>query len=76
VKTLTIAVCLPDAEYALPKTRMCSQKASLNKLFEECAVTALAQQDAQASFDMRQARGDRQRGLALLDQLDAHFSPS
>jgi hypothetical protein len=29
-----------------------------------------------STLTIRQTRGDRQRGLALLDQLDAHFAPN
>ena len=75
-KMSTITIRLPDAKHSRLKTLARSQNVSLNKLFEEWATVALAQQDAQASFSMRQARGDRQRGLALLDQLDAHFAPN
>jgi hypothetical protein len=71
-----ISIRLPDAKHSRLKTLARSQNVSLNKLFDEWATVALAQQDAQASFAMRQSRGDRQSGLALLDQLDAHFSPS
>jgi predicted transcriptional regulator len=70
----TITIRLPDAKHERLKYLARSHNISLNKLFEEWATVALAQQDAQANYAMRQARGDRQRGLALLDQLDAHFA--
>ena len=70
----TITIRLPDTKHARLKTYAKAQNVSLNKLFEEWATIALAQQDAQASYAMRQSRGDRQRGLALLDKLDGHFS--
>ena len=70
----TITIRLPDTKHARLKTYAKAQNVSLNKLFEEWATVALAQQDAQASYAMRQSRGDRQRGLALLDKLDEHFS--
>ena len=70
----TITIRLPDTKHARLKTYAKAQNVSLNKLFEEWATAALAQQDAQASYAMRQSRGDRQRGLALLDKLDEHFS--
>ena len=70
----TITIRLPDTKHARLKTYAKVQNVSLNKLFEEWATVALAQQDAQASYAMRQSRGDRQRGLALLDKLDGHFS--
>ena len=70
----TITIRLPDIKHARLKTYAKAQNVSLNKLFEEWATVALAQQDAQASVAMRQSRGDRQRGLALLDKLHEHFS--
>ena len=70
----TITIRLPDIKHARLKTYAKAQNVSLNKLFEEWATVALAQQDAQASYAMRLSRGDRQRGLALLDKLDEHFS--
>ena len=65
---------LADTKHARLKTYAKAQNLSLNKLFEEWAEQALAQQDAQACVAMRQSRGDRQRGLVLLDKLDEHFS--
>lgn len=70
----TITIRLPETKHARLKTYAKAQNVSLNKLFEEWATVALAQQDAQASYAMRQSRGDRQRGLALLDKLDGHLS--
>lgn len=69
----TITIRLPDAKHERLKYLARSQNVSLNKLFEEWATVALAQQDAEANYAMRRARGDRQRGLALLDQLDAQL---
>ena len=70
----TITIRLPDTKHARLKTYAKAQNVSLNKLFEEWATVALAQQDAEASYAMRQSGGDRHRGLALLDKLDEHFS--
>ncbi len=69
----TITIRMPDAKHERLKLLARQQQVSLNKLFEEWATVALVQQDAQASYVMAQARGDRRRGLELLDQLDAHF---
>jgi len=43
---------------------------SMNSLLEELATVALAENDAHVRFVARAARGDRQRGLELLDRLD------
>ena len=39
---------------------------------DECKPSFRVWRDT--NYAMRQSRGDRQRGLALLDKLDAHFS--
>ena len=39
---------------------------------DECKPSFRVWRDA--SYAMRQSRGDTQRGLALLDQVDEHFS--
>ena len=43
---------------------------SLNKLFDEFATIALTQFDAQTRFKLMASKGDKARGLALLDKLD------
>ena len=45
----TITIRIPDTKHARLKTYAQEQNVSLNKLFEEWATQALAQQDAQAS---------------------------
>lgn len=50
------------------------QGVSLSKLFEEWSTMALAQQDAEARFLARASRGNRAKGLKLLDKLDAAFN--
>ena len=50
----TITILLPDTKHARMKAYVKAQNVSLNKLFEEWATQALAQQDAQASYAMRQ----------------------
>ena len=39
---------------------------------DECKPSSRVWRDT--GYAMRQSRGDRQRGLALLDKLDGHFS--
>ena len=43
---------------------------SLNKLMEELSTRALAEHDTEMRFRLRAARGDPERGLAILDALD------
>lgn len=71
-----LTVRLPDAKHARIKALARSRGVSTNKLIEELATVALAQQDAQVRLELRAASGDAARGLALLDKLDAAFAPA
>ena len=66
----TMTIRLPDAKH--DRLRLLAERSgvSLNKLVEEWASMALAQFDAETRFIARAARGNAQRGLALLDKLD------
>lgn len=46
---------------------------SVNKLIDEMATYALASHDAENRFKMRAARGSAAAGMAMLDELDAHY---
>jgi hypothetical protein len=70
----TITLRIPDAKHERLKNLAQGKNISLNKLFEEWATVALVQQDTQASYEYAKARGNRQRGLALLDTLDKRLS--
>jgi hypothetical protein len=72
VSTLTLR--LPDTKYERLKSYAQSKKISLNKLFDELATIALTQYDAKTRFDLLKAKGDKKRGLELLDKLDKSFS--
>ena len=69
----TLTIRLPDAKHERLKVLARSKQISVNKLFEEWATIALVQQEALASYELSKARGDRARGLELLDKLDTHF---
>ncbi|MGF1554142.1 MAG: toxin-antitoxin system HicB family antitoxin [Paracoccaceae bacterium] len=43
---------------------------NLNKLLEELSTRALAEHDTELRFRLRAARGDPERGLAILKVLD------
>ena len=47
---------------------------SLNKLMEELSTIALAEFDAETRFKAMAAQGNPERGIAILDKLDAYFS--
>lgn len=46
---------------------------SINKLMEELATISLAEYDAANHFRALAAKGSAQKGLAILDKLDAAF---
>jgi hypothetical protein len=61
----------PNTKYERLKKYAKSKNISLNKLFDEFATVALAQYDAKTRFDLQASKGDKQRGLDLLDKLDS-----
>ena len=60
---------IPDSKYKRLKNYAKSKDISLNKLFDEFATIALTQYDAKTRFDMMASKGDKKRGLELLDKL-------
>jgi len=68
VSTLTLRI--PDTKYERLKKYAKSKEISLNKLFDEFATIALTQFDAKTRFDVMASRGNKTRGLELLDKLD------
>jgi hypothetical protein len=68
-----LTIRLPDAKHSRLKELERSRGVSANKLMEELATVALAQQDAQTRFALRASRGDVARSLAVVDKLDAAF---
>lgn len=66
----TLTIRLPDDQHERLKALASSRGTSLNKLFEEFSVKALAEFDAETRFRLRAARGDKNRGLEILDELD------
>lgn len=69
-----MTIRLPDDQHERLKTLAVHRGVSLNKLFEEFATRALTEFDVEARFKARAARGDVERGLALLDKIDAAAS--
>jgi len=66
----TLTLRIPDTKYERLKNYAKSKEISLNKLFDEFATIALTQYDAKTRFDISSSKGDKKRGLELLDQLD------
>lgn len=67
----TMTIRIPDAKHERLRRLAKQHGVSLNKLVEEWANVALGQHDSEARFRAMAARGDANRGLRLLDQLDA-----
>jgi predicted transcriptional regulator len=70
----TLTIRLPDDQHDRLKTLASKRGLSLNKLFEEFSVKALAEFDTENRFRIRAARGDKAKGLAILDELDRKHS--
>ncbi len=66
----TLTLRIPDTKYERLKNYAKSKEISLNKLFDEFATIALTQFDAKTRFDLMAAKGDKNKGLKLLDKLD------
>jgi len=66
----TLTLRIPDGKYERLKNYAKSKEISLNKLFDEFATIALTQYDAKIRFDSMASKGDKSRGLELLDKLD------
>jgi predicted transcriptional regulator len=69
----TLTVRLPDDKHSRLKALAIHKKISLNKLIEELSTQALAEFDSEVRFKALAASGNIQKGLNILDKLDAHF---
>ena len=69
----TFTIRLPDDTHKRLKLLAEKRNISVNKLFEEFSTIALSEFDTETRFLAQAARGNRERGLALLDKIDAHF---
>ncbi len=66
----TLTIRLPDDQHDRLRTLASQRGVSLNKLFEEFSTKAIAEFDTENRFRLRAARGDKTKGLAILDMLD------
>lgn len=69
----TLTIRLSDDKHERLKALAEQRGVSINKLIDELATIALAEQDARNWFEIRAKRGDPKRGLTILDKLDEHF---
>ncbi len=65
----TLTLRISDTKYERLKNYAKSKEISLNKLFDEFATIALTQYDAKVRFDLMASKGDKARGLELLDKI-------
>jgi hypothetical protein len=68
-----ITVRLPEDTHQRVKSLAASRKISINKLYEEFTIMALTEFDAENRFKALASRGDKQRGLELLQKLQNHY---
>jgi hypothetical protein len=61
---------MPDDKAERLKILAASRGISVNKLIEEWANMGIAEFDAKASFLARAARGSRERGLELINEMN------
>jgi len=67
----TLTIRMPDAMHARLRDLARARGVSINKLIEEMATATLSAHDAEVRFRLLAARGRPERGLAILDRLDA-----
>ena len=69
----TLTLRLPDDKHSRLKALAQYKKISINKLIEELSTQALAEFDSEVRFRALAATGKIEKGIAVLDKLDAHF---
>lgn len=69
----TLTIRLPDDKHNRLRQLAKHRDISVNKLIEELATISIAEFDAETRFRTLAARGSTERGLALLETLDAAF---
>jgi len=72
----TLTIRIPEDKHARLRNLAKAKGVSVNRLMDELATVALAGYDSEIRFRAMAARGSRQTGLALLDNLDASFAAS
>lgn len=70
----TLTIRLPDDKHNRLKALAAHRNISMNKLVEELSTQAIAEFDTEVRFRALAAKGDIQKGLALLDKLDESFN--
>ncbi|MFB9949833.1 ribbon-helix-helix protein, CopG family [Rhizobium puerariae] len=72
----TLTIRLPSDQHERLEALAAARGTSIGKLFEEFSARALAEFDVETRFRLRAAKGDKKRGIEILDKLDkAHSQP-
>jgi hypothetical protein len=66
----TLTIRLPDDQHDRLRSWASQRGVSLNKLFEEFSTKAIAEFDTENRYRLHAARGDKAKGMAILDMLD------
>ena len=69
----TLTVRLPEDKHDGLKMMASRRKISVNKLMEELSTQALAEFNSEVRFRALAAKGQKKKGLDLLDKLDGYF---
>ena len=72
----TLTIRIPDDKHSRLKALAQYRHVSINKLIDELSTQALAEFDSEVRFRALAATGNINKGLEMLDKLDAHFSKS
>ncbi|MBU2515883.1 type II toxin-antitoxin system HicB family antitoxin [bacterium] len=72
----TITVRLPDDTHKRIKELAASRNTSINKLYEEFTIRALTEFDSENRFKVMASKGNKKRGLELLNKLQRHYGNS
>jgi len=67
----TLTIRLPDDKHDRLKLLAKKKRVSINKLIEEFSTQAIAEFDAETRFRVLAAQGSTEKGLEILDRLDA-----
>ncbi len=66
----TVTLSIPDSKHQRLRLLAKSKDISLNKLFDELATVALTEFDSKTRFMILASKGDKNRGLELLDKIE------
>lgn len=70
----TLTIRLPDDNHTRLRQLAKHRAISVSKLMKELATISNAEFDAETRFRILPATGSSEVGLAVLDELDAHFA--